>query len=48
MTDLAYWGAMLIIPAAAVIVALSAFVISRRADRALSAPPAGAHQTPAE
>lgn len=47
MTHLAYWGAMLIIPAAALIVGFSAFFIARAAD-ARHARLSGRHHTPAE
>ncbi len=50
MTDLAYWGSMLIIPAAAVVVALTVFVLARISHARTAADrPAGAHHTtPAE
>jgi hypothetical protein len=47
MTHLVYWGTMLIIPAAALIVGFSAFFIARAADARNTRRSTG-HHTPAE
>jgi len=48
MTGLAYWGAMFVIPVAAIVAALSAFVIARAADGGSSARRSIRRRAPAE